>query len=47
VTAEVQAGYMLGDYLLRAAMVVVSKGPAEAPEGGTGEPPASGDPEPN
>jgi molecular chaperone GrpE len=47
VTAEVQAGYMLGDYLLRAAMVVVSKGPAEAPEGGTGEQPASGDPEPN
>lgn len=25
---EVQAGYLLGDHLLRAAMVVVSKGPA-------------------
>ncbi|WP_437297066.1 nucleotide exchange factor GrpE [Sorangium sp. So ce426] len=30
VIAEVQPGYMLGDYLIRAAMVVVSKGsPAE------------------
>lgn len=27
VLAEVQPGYMLGDYLIRAAMVVVSKGP--------------------
>jgi molecular chaperone GrpE len=27
VIAEVQPGYMLGDYLIRAAMVVVSKGP--------------------
>jgi molecular chaperone GrpE len=24
---EVQPGYMIGDHLLRAAMVVVSKGP--------------------
>jgi len=34
VTAEVQAGYTIGEHLLRAAMVVVSKGPADAaPEG--------------
>ncbi|WP_437676420.1 nucleotide exchange factor GrpE [Sorangium sp. So ce131] len=34
VIAEVQPGYMLGDYLIRAAMVVVSKGSpgAQAPE---------------
>lgn len=33
VIAEVQPGYMLGDYLIRAAMVVVSKGPgAQTPE---------------
>lgn len=31
VMAEVQAGYSIGDYLLRAALVVVSKGP---PQGG-------------
>lgn len=30
IAAEVQAGYKLGDYLLRAAMVVVSKGPDAA-----------------
>lgn len=30
IAAEVQAGYKLGDYLLRAAMVVVSKGPDSA-----------------
>jgi molecular chaperone GrpE len=29
VLAEVQAGYTLGDRLVRAAMVVVSKGPPE------------------
>ncbi|KYF68596.1 molecular chaperone GrpE [Sorangium cellulosum] len=31
VIAEVQPGYMLGDYLIRAAMVVVSKGSPGAP----------------
>ncbi len=39
VALEVQAGYQLGDTLLRAAMVAVSKGPpqaAPAPEGGDG-----------
>lgn len=30
VIAEVQPGYMLGDYLIRPAMVVVSKGPPAA-----------------
>ena len=30
IAMEVQAGYMLGDYLMRAALVAVSKGPAEA-----------------
>jgi molecular chaperone GrpE len=29
--AEVQPGYVLGDYLIRAAMVVVSKGAPAAP----------------
>lgn len=43
VALEVQAGYQLGDALLRAALVAVSKGPpAAAPaEGGADEPPAS------
>jgi molecular chaperone GrpE len=36
IMAEVQAGYAIGDYLLRAAMVVVSKG---APEARTRGPP--------
>jgi molecular chaperone GrpE len=42
VTAEVQAGYQLGDMLLRAAMVVVSKGAdePEAPTDAAGEPTA-------
>ncbi len=48
IAVEVQAGYMLGDYLLRAALVAVSKGapaaPADAaapPSGGSsGDPPA-------
>ena len=31
IAMEVQAGYMLGDYLMRAALVAVSKGPAEEP----------------
>src|SRR5262249_55055619 len=31
VMAEVQPGYTIGDQLLRASMVVVSKGPPEAP----------------
>jgi molecular chaperone GrpE len=31
IIAEVQPGYMLGDYLLRAPLVVVSKGPPAAP----------------
>lgn len=31
VIAEVQPGYVIGDYLVRAAMVVVSKGPPAAP----------------
>ncbi len=51
VMAEVQPGYLLGDVLMRAAMVVVSKGPEEpagdAPAGAT-EAPAEkpADPEP-
>jgi molecular chaperone GrpE len=40
ITAEVQAGYLLGEQLLRAAMVVVSKGPPEAAE----PPPAEEEP---
>ncbi len=32
VIAEVQAGYKLGDRLMRAALVVVAKAPAEKPE---------------
>ena len=43
ITAEVQAGYLLGEQLLRAAMVVVSKGP---PEGAEGAPPAEEPEEP-
>lgn len=31
IAVEVQAGYSIGDHLLRAALVAVSKGPAEAP----------------
>ncbi len=40
VAAEVQPGYMIGEHLLRAAMVVVSKGPPEKPadDAGTSEP---------
>jgi len=40
ITAEVQPGYLLGEQLLRAAMVVVSKGPPEAAE----PPPAEEEP---
>jgi len=40
VVAEVQAGYRMGDYLMRAAMVVVSRGPG--PESG-GTPEAGGE----
>jgi molecular chaperone GrpE len=52
VTNEVQAGYLVGEVLLRAAMVVVSKGPPAAaagsadgvPDEGTGAaPPADGE----
>lgn len=31
IVAEVQSGYRMGEYLMRAAMVVVSKGPGSAP----------------
>lgn len=39
---EVQPGYRMGDYLLRAALVVVSKGPGPA-EGQTGAAESAGD----
>jgi molecular chaperone GrpE len=42
ITAEVQPGYLLGEQLLRAAMVVVSKGPPEV-----GEPPPPEEEPPN
>ena len=35
VLAEVQPGYALGEHLLRAAMVVVSKGPGPEPKPST------------
>jgi molecular chaperone GrpE len=41
VAAEVQPGYVVGDHLLRAAMVVVSKGPG--PSGASAESPSSPD----
>lgn len=37
VAAEVQPGYLIGDMLLRAAMVVVSKGPPAAADGSSDE----------
>lgn len=37
ITNEVQPGYRMGDYLLRAALVVVSKGPGPAAAEGAGE----------
>jgi molecular chaperone GrpE len=47
VMAEVQPGYMLGDHLIRAAMVVVSKGPpASASPADSNEGPASGESRP-
>lgn len=44
IAAEVQAGYQMGDYLVRAALVVVSKGPGPAkteatPSGSASSPP--------
>jgi molecular chaperone GrpE len=48
IAVEVQAGYMLGDYLLRAALVAVSKGapaPADTPAASAaGDAPPAGDP---
>lgn len=44
ITAEVQAGYQLADQLLRAAMVVVSKGPPESPDGTAAEEPPAEEP---
>jgi molecular chaperone GrpE len=44
VALEVQAGYLLGDTLLRAAMVAVSKGP---PEGASGDGAGGGDQAPS
>ncbi|MBL8743711.1 MAG: nucleotide exchange factor GrpE [Myxococcales bacterium] len=47
VAFEVQPGYLLGDFLLRAAMVAVSKGPPESAEDKTpADAPAAADPEP-
>jgi molecular chaperone GrpE len=52
VMTEVQPGYLLGETLMRAAMVVVSKGPADAapsedkPAEAGADAPASGDGEP-
>ena len=47
VAFEVQPGYLLGDFLLRAAMVAVSKGPPESADDKTpADAPAAADPEP-
>ncbi len=44
IAAEVQPGYQLGDYLVRAALVVVSKGPGPAKaEAASADPPAAED----
>ena len=37
VVSEVQAGYAMGDHLVRASLVVVSKGPRESPSEGGAE----------
>lgn len=42
VTAEVQAGYQMGEHLVRAALVVVSKGPGPAKAEGDGAAGADG-----
>lgn len=45
IAAEVQAGYMLNDHLVRAALVAVSKGPPAAPaESADAAPAAAADP---
>lgn len=46
VTAEVQPGYSVGDHLIRAALVVVSKGPGPAGDGSTQANPSASEPAP-